>query len=37
MKYLKLFTQDSDYQAFRSGGGVSLPNVSYAIDENKIY
>lgn len=37
MKYLKLFPQHSDYQAFISGGGVDLPNVSYCENENEVH
>ena len=37
MKYLKLFPQHSDYQAFISGGGVELPNVSYCENENEVH
>ena len=37
MKYLKLFEKDTDYQSFITGRGVSLPNVSYTVDENKVY
>ena len=37
MKYLKEFSQYSDYQAFISGGGVDLPNVSYCEAENTVY
>ena len=36
MKYLKLFPQHSDYQAFISGG-VELPNVSYCENENEVH
>lgn len=37
MKYLKEFPQYSDYQAFISGGGVDLPNVSYCETENEVH
>ena len=37
MEYLKSFEKSSDYQSFITGGGVSLPNVSYTVNENKVY
>ena len=37
MKYIKVFTQDSDYQSFASGGGVSLPNMSYCKKEKEVH
>lgn len=37
MNYLKLFHQDSEYQTFITGGGVSLPNVSYCENENEVH
>ena len=36
MKYIKVFTQDTDYQTFM-GGGVNLPNVSYCRKENEMH
>ena len=37
MKYLKKFTQHSDYEEFINGGGVSIPNVSYCENENEVH
>lgn len=37
MKYLKLFSKDTDYKEFIGGGEVSYPNVSYSQDVDKVY
>ena len=37
MKYLKVFTQHSDYEEFIDGGGVNFPNVSYCQKENEVH
>ena len=37
MKYLKKFSQHSEYQEFINGGGVNLPNVSYCQKENEVH
>ena len=36
MKYIKVFTQDTDYQTFM-GGAVIKPNVSYCRKENEVH
>lgn len=37
MKYIKVFTQDTDYQTFMGGGAVIKPNVSYCRKENEVH
>jgi hypothetical protein len=36
-KYLKFFNEDTDYQAFKEGEEYILPNVSYAVNDNKVF
>ena len=36
-KYLKLFNQDAEYQAFKETEEYILPNVSYVEDINVVY
>lgn len=37
MKYLRKFSKGANYQAFIKGEEINLPNVSYTVDENKVY
>lgn len=37
MKYLKYFTNESDYQTFKDSEDYVLPNVSYAVDTDKVF
>lgn len=37
MKYLKQFTNESDYQTFKESGDYILPNVSYTVDTDKVF
>lgn len=36
MKYLKYFTNESDYQTFKESEDYILPNVSYVEDSNEV-
>ena len=36
-KYLKLFEQHAQYEAYIGGGGAVLPNVSYCIDNDEVH
>ena len=36
-KYIKLFNQHSQYEAFIGGGEITLPNVSHCIDVNDVH
>ena len=36
-KYLKKFTNHTDYESFINGGGVELPNVSLCNQENEMH
>lgn len=37
MKYLKYFTNESDYNTFKTGSDYVTPNVSYAVDSDKVF
>ncbi len=36
MKYLKYFTNESDYQTFKGSEDYVLPNVSYVVEDDKV-
>ena len=37
MKYVKLFEQHADYEAYKNGGDYITPNVSYCVDNNEVH